>query len=198
MTHRAAPARGFTLIELMVTLVLVVALATVAVPSFIAFQRNSELTSISNSLLASINAARSEAMKRNQHALVTPVSGSNWAGGWRVYVSQRYGSDATTYNESGSTPDLLIQQQAALPSYISVSTSDSAGTSMGQIRFDGSGYSKNAAGGAFQAMTLRVRRTDVPSGQQDAETRIVVVSTSGRVRVCKPSTDTSCTTTTTQ
>lgn len=195
MTLQRGPTRGFTLIELMVVLALVAVLATIAAPSFIAYQRNSELTSISNTLLASINAARSEAMKRNQHALVVPVSGTNWAGGWRVYVSQTYGANATTYTEG---TDLLIQQQAAMPGYIAVSTSDSAGTAVNQIRFDGSGYSRNAAGSAFQAMTLRVRRTDVASSAQSTESRIVVVSQSGRVRVCKPSTDTTCTTTATQ
>lgn len=59
----SAALRGFTLIELMVTLAVVVVLLRVCVPGFVSMQRNSELTSAANGLLASINAARTEAMK---------------------------------------------------------------------------------------------------------------------------------------
>ena len=48
---------GFTLIELMVTIALAAVLMTIAAPSFVQYQRNSELTSLTNSLLAAINAA---------------------------------------------------------------------------------------------------------------------------------------------
>ena len=52
---------GFTLIELMVTLAIAAVLMMVAAPSFVGFQRNSEMTSVTNSLLAAANAARAEA-----------------------------------------------------------------------------------------------------------------------------------------
>nr|WP_264080799.1 GspH/FimT family pseudopilin [Paracidovorax avenae] len=77
----ARHARGFTLIELMVTMVLVAVLLRIGIPSFVSFQRNSELTSAANGLLSSVNSARTEAMKRNMNAGVVPASGSSWAGG---------------------------------------------------------------------------------------------------------------------
>src|SRR5688500_7599105 len=43
---------GFTLIELLTTIVLAAILLAVAAPNFMAFQRNSELTSAANSMLA--------------------------------------------------------------------------------------------------------------------------------------------------
>lgn len=76
----AGRTRGFTLIELMVTMALVAVLLRIGIPSFVSFQRNSELTSAANGLLSSINSARTEAMKRNMNAGVVPASGNSWAG----------------------------------------------------------------------------------------------------------------------
>ena len=82
MKNRSA---GFTLIELVVTIAIAAVLAALAVPSFIQYQRNSELTSLTNSLLAAVNAAKGEAMKTGRNAFVIP-KGSGWNSGWIVYV----------------------------------------------------------------------------------------------------------------
>ena len=66
MRSRVQVALGFTLIELMVTLAILAILMAVATPNFTTYQRNSELTSITNSLVAAINSARGEAMKRGR------------------------------------------------------------------------------------------------------------------------------------
>ena len=82
-----ARAAGFTLIELMVTIAIAAILLMIGVPSFVAFQRNSELTSATNSLVAAISAAKGEAMKRGQSAVVVPTPPSNsWKDGWTVFV----------------------------------------------------------------------------------------------------------------
>lgn len=202
--------RGFTLIELIVVMAIIVVLAVVAVPSFVTFQRNSQLTSTANNLLAAINAARGEAMKRNQTAFVVPQSGTDWTTGWKVFVSRPGFSNSTgvydptstasTSNIYNANQDLLVQDVPAQASYLSITSSDADGTAVGLIRFDGSGYSKTANNSGFQAMTLRLRRNDVSTTQQAAETRIMVLARTGRARVCKPSsaTDTNCSTTSSQ
>lgn len=55
---------GFTLVELMFTLVVLAILLGIGVPNFRDFVRNSRLTSAVNGLLADLNLARSEAVKR--------------------------------------------------------------------------------------------------------------------------------------
>ncbi len=170
--------RGFTLIEMMVTLALVAVLMMVAVPNFTAFQRNSELTSVANNIVGAMNTARTEAMKRNTNALVAPITSNDWAGGWRVFVDvDRDG----TFN----TGDILVTTYPALPSYLTASSS------VPNALFNGSGYS--FAGGSLNNMTITIERNDVPAGQKLDQTRRIKVATTGRVRSCKGSDTTNCT-----
>src|SRR5262245_2755893 len=56
--------KGFTLMELMMALAVIGVLAAVTIPSFNEFRLNSRMTSAANDLLAALNVARSEAIKR--------------------------------------------------------------------------------------------------------------------------------------
>ena len=66
MLRRAMKAKqsGFTLVELMFTITVLAVLLGIGVPNFRDFIRNSRLTSAANDLLADLNLARSEAVKR--------------------------------------------------------------------------------------------------------------------------------------
>lgn len=57
--------RGFTLVELMITLVVAVVLILVAVPSFTNIIVTNKLTTTANIIVGAINSARMEAIKRN-------------------------------------------------------------------------------------------------------------------------------------
>ncbi|HKE44530.1 MAG TPA: GspH/FimT family pseudopilin [Steroidobacteraceae bacterium] len=57
---------GFTLLELMLTLTVIAVIVGLAVPNFREFIQNSRLTGASNDLLASIQLARTEAIKRQR------------------------------------------------------------------------------------------------------------------------------------
>jgi len=104
---------GFTLIELMITLVILAILVGVAVPSFRDATLSSRLRAFSNDLVSSIHLARSEAIKRNSAVTLcassngTSCAGSGgWEQGWIVL--------------SGTT---VINSRAALPTGFKVSSS---------------------------------------------------------------------------
>lgn len=185
MKNYGAFHRGFTLIELMVTLALVVILMAVATPSFTAFQRNSELSSLANNMIASINAARAEAMKRGRRAMVVPTDFTNWNSGWVVFVD--IDNDAAYI----STSDVTIATAVPTPSYLAVTGNGSAAPGTPYIMFDSSGFPRLMAGG-FGALTFTIQRNDVNASQQNEQTRRIIISSTGRVRTCKPSTDVTC------
>ncbi len=177
---------GFTLIELMITVALAAILMTLAVPSFVQYQRNSELTSLTNSLLAAINTAKSEAMKTGKNAFVVP-KGSGWNSGWIVYVDVNFDN---SYTEN---TDRTVQTQDAVKSYFNITGNGTAAGTSPYIKFDSSGYSSSST-----ALSLQIARTDTTSANAAEESRRIVVARTGRVRSCKPSTDTSCTSSATQ
>ena len=57
--------RGLTLIELMVTVVILVMLLVGVAPSIGAWMRNTQVRNVASSMLAGLNRARNEAMRRN-------------------------------------------------------------------------------------------------------------------------------------
>lgn len=85
---------GFTLIELMVTVVIASILAATAIPSFNNMIKNGRTMSVYNGLVSELSYARSEAVKRSQNVSVCArasdtscASGtSDWSDGWLVYV----------------------------------------------------------------------------------------------------------------
>lgn len=85
--------RGFTLIELMITITILAILLGVGVPSFLDASLSSRLSSIANDLVASVQLARSEAIKRNSNVTVcvssngTDCGSGDWNQGWIVLAS---------------------------------------------------------------------------------------------------------------
>lgn len=176
--------RGFTLIELLVTLTVAAVLLMVAAPNFVSFQRNSELTSATNSLVGAINAARGEALKRGRSAVVIPMSGS-WNNGWTAFID---GNN----NQILDADEQVIFQQPALASFFTATGQGTASGTAGYIMFDASGYAKTNAA-VFQSSTLTIARNDLSGAAQADQTRIIVIAKTGRVRSCKPAVDTNCT-----
>ncbi len=76
--------RGFTLIELVITLLVLGVLLAVAIPSFRQTIVDNRVTANANTLVSSLNIARSEAINRALSVTVAANSGTNWHLGWTV------------------------------------------------------------------------------------------------------------------
>lgn len=58
--------KGFTLIEMMVTVAIMAIVATIAAPSFVDMIRNNRVTTAANDVLSAMQLARSEAIRQRR------------------------------------------------------------------------------------------------------------------------------------
>jgi len=102
--------RGFTLVELLITLVVVGIAVSLAVPGFARFIREQQITTQTNDFLTSLNIARSEALKRGEAVAVcasstgASCSGNNdWDAGWIVFTDEQGPTPGTVETGSGES-----------------------------------------------------------------------------------------------
>lgn len=137
--------KGFTLIELMVTIAVLGILLALAAPSFQSTIRNNRIAAISNDLISALNLARSEAVKRGRQVTVCKVANpsatapacstsGNWAAGWQVFVDEGTvgtvdGTDARIKIGQPSNANVTITADASLTNYVSYLPSGFSSTS---------------------------------------------------------------------
>lgn len=111
---RPARQRGFTLVELVVTLAVAAVLVTLAMPDFSETLRQWRRDSATRALTTSFLLARSEAIKSSRRIMVCPSStgtgctaGTEWRNGWIVFVD-----DGTT-NQAFDAGERILQVNSA-------------------------------------------------------------------------------------
>ena len=99
--------KGFTLVELMVTVVVLAIVSTIGIPSLIGLVERNRTTSVANEVLGAIQFARNEAVRLNTTASIcanTDCDTADWTSGWIVMRSGetvRVGSENSSVTISG-------------------------------------------------------------------------------------------------
>ena len=75
--------RGFTLIELMVSVSVLAILAALAAPAMAGFIASQRIRAMATNLNLALVKARSEAVKQNTSVTLSPLS-TSWASGWQI------------------------------------------------------------------------------------------------------------------
>ncbi len=111
LTRSPSQHRGFTLVELLVTMTVMAVLLAVAVPSFNSFIVGQKVKTASYDLTVAMVMARSEAVKRNTDVVVAPDTANTWTSGWTVKVG------TTTLQQQQAITGVTITKGPATVTY---------------------------------------------------------------------------------
>ena len=162
--------RGFTLVELMVTIAVATILMMVAVPNYVTFQRNAQLSEAVSNFMSAVNAARGNAIKQGRNTYMIPLVGTDWASGWRVYTDVNWDKAYT------AGTDELILESSAPSSALTITTPTDNSLASGYFLFNGSGYPKLKDGGLATGKIVMANAY---------RASIIFIDGTGRVRSCK-------------
>ncbi len=191
--------RGFTLIEILVVLTISAILVAMSIPMFDGLIRSNRISSATNSFVASMDLARSEAVRRNglvavcrsvnadsanptcSNAAVGNFAADDWATGWIVFaVAPANASAPWGVLKAG---DEVISQQAPLMPPQAGERVVALSTINAQARiFDARGLTPPSMNGAI-GMTVVFDFRDPQVATPTNAGRCAAMNISGRVRI---------------
>lgn len=123
---------GFTLLELIITVVILGIMAAIAVPSYSAFITSNRQSAVYNNLVGTISLARLEAVKRSQvvtlcistdQATCAATTATNWGTGWIVFADLN-GNGLVEITSDPATTDTILKVEPATASNINITSGD--------------------------------------------------------------------------
>lgn len=134
----AAINKGFTLVELLITLSVGSILLAVAVPNYQTFVQNNRMTTQNNRFASALMLAKSEAVKRSSWVTICPstsgtgcTGGTTWSNGWLIFADPNNDKAVNAGEE-------IIKVDAAITGGNTLTSGNSA------ITFAGSGFSQGS------------------------------------------------------
>ena len=186
--------RGFTLIELMVAMTILVLLMVAAMPGLGTWLDNTRIRNEGDSIVNGLQTARAEAVRRNANVsfwlvkLTNPAALGNdcsllsTSGSWMVSISNpenQCAADATSTDSTVNPAGVIAGRPMGSDStHVAVDAKKSDGTAGTVVTFNGFGRVSNSA--AITAVSLN------GTGSGTYRNLRVVVSTTGAVRLCDP------------
>jgi len=195
--------RGFTIIELMVTVTVLALLMLLGAPSFATWMQNSQIRTAAEGILAGAQLARAEAVRRNMPVrfqltdnLTAACALSSSGGNWVVSLLDAAGKCNTAPSAdtvSGGAGDPRVVQVRAVgegSANAVVASVDTGGNARACVNFNGLGRQiPCSGGGSTLGVSIDVSNpsggTCVGAGGAMRCLR-VVVSPVGQVRMCDP------------
>ena len=174
---------GFTLYELMITLMIVGVVITIGVPNLTEFTQNSRLSGASNDLLSSFQLARSEAARSKSNITICASDnslapdaqcGGTFNDGWIIFVDL----DGNLVRGAGEN---VLRSHPAPPAGVTI-LPDNGGT---YFAFAATGLGRGDVGGAPSLQTAMICDgrgvDDAPGGRATA--RRLVATAIGRASI---------------
>ena len=178
------PVSGFTLYELLITIVVVGIILVLGIPSMTEYARNGRMTGTANDLMSSFQLARTEATRLKTNVTIcaspnpldeTANCGGGFATGWIIFIDDdgdlnRAGSQETVLKRFAAPPDDIAMMSNAGANYFSYASS---------------GLGRGVVGGApsLETMLLCDPRGNVTVAGGSSAARFIVVTPLGRANV---------------
>ena len=180
--------RGFSLVELVITLAVLALILAVAAPTVGSWMGNARIRNVADTLQNGLQIARAEAVRRNQNmsfwlvslndpgVLSNDCTLSGSSGSWVVSVNSPIGHCADPPSTISSPMLVTARAVGDAGGNVTVAAVQSDNTAATTVTFDGFGRVTN---------TDSIRQIDVTGTTTSVNLRLVV-SSAGLVRMCDP------------
>lgn len=178
--------RGFTLIELMVTIAVAALVLTIAVPSFESAINNGRLSSAANEMIGALQSARAEAIRHNKRAGFCLSKTANMANPSCVAANATDANGWITFldldrNGSYGAADTLLRTGTSHGRIVIQASSNVQGRS--RVIFRSDGFARDNGGTSFLNGAIDLC---IPTTRPPTNIRRILIGSGGRMSMTIP------------